>query len=258
VRIYFFPQRVLKLSGLVFLLVCGFLIASIIYFNDTGAAAHHKSPVYQGSTGKKVVALTVNVDWGEEFIPAMLKEFKKNDARVTFFVTGTWAKKHPELLKEMSKAGHSIQNHGYKHLHFNQLSKEQAQDQIKQAEDIIYQATGKRSRYFASPYGEHNDQLVDSVKDMKYELIMWSADTIDWQRPAPEVIVQRVMKRVHDDAIVLMHPTDPTVKALPQMLGGLKEQGYKMITIDEMLNTDCKDKQCNDKQCNDKSKAGAE
>lgn len=245
-RIYFFPKRTLKLAGLVFTLICVFLGASIIYFNDTSVASHHKSPVYQGNTGKKVVALTVNVDWGEEFIPDMLKEFKKNDAHVTFFVTGNWAKKHPDLLKQMSQAGHSIQNHGYKHLHFNQLSREQARDQIKQAEDIIYKTIGKRSKYFASPYGEHNDQLVDNVADMNYEFIMWSADTIDWQRPAPEVIVQRVMKRVHNDAIVLMHPTDPTVKALPEMLGGLKEQGYKMITIDEMLTTSCKDKKCNE------------
>lgn len=246
-RIYFFPKRVLKLTGLIFLMVCGFFAASIAYFHDTGMATHGNSPIYQGSTGKKVVALTVNVDWGEEFIPAMLKEFKKNDAKVTFFVTGTWAKKHPDLLKEMSKAGHSIQNHGYKHLHFNQLSKEQTQEQIKQAEDTILKATGKKSRYFAPPYGEFNDNLVGNVKDMGYSYIMWSADTIDWQRPAPEVIVQRVMKRVHNDAIVLMHPTDPTVKALPAMLSGLKEQRYKMITIDDMLTGPCKDKNCNDK-----------
>lgn len=223
------------------------MAASISYFHGTGVAAHPKSPIYQGNSGKKVVALTVNVDWGEEFIPAMLKEFKKNDAKVTFFVTGKWAEKHPKLLKEMSKAGHSIQNHGYKHLHFNQLSKEQTQEQIKQAEDIIFKSTGKRSRFFAPPYGEFEEHLVTNVTDMGYQYVMWSADTIDWQRPAPETIVQRVMKRVHNDAIVLMHPTDPTTKALPQMLTGLKEQGYRMITIDEMMCAGCQDKQCHDK-----------
>ncbi|NLW90843.1 MAG: polysaccharide deacetylase family protein [Syntrophomonadaceae bacterium] len=240
-RIYFVPRRVLKLSALVFLLVCSFLTASIVYFNEAGVPATAGSPIYQGNTGKKVVALTVNVDWGEEFIPAMLKEFKKNDAKVTFFVTGKWAEKHLELLKEMSKAGHSIQNHGYKHVHFNQLSKEQTQAQIKQTEDIIYKATGKRSSYFASPYGEFDRQLVKNVTDMDYEFIMWSADTIDWQRPAPETIMQRVLKRVHNDAIVLMHPTDPTLKALPGMLAGLKKEGYRMITIDEMITNAGKD-----------------
>ena len=262
-RIYFFSSRLLRLSGMVLLLVGAFFAASILYFHGTGVAAHQKKPVYQGNTGKKVVALTVNVDWGEEFIPAMLKEFKKNDASVTFFVTGKWAEKHPELLKQMSKEGHSIQNHGYKHLHFNQLSREQTQEQIKKAEDIIFKATGKRSRYFAPPYGEFEDQLVENVTDMGYLYLMWSADTIDWQRPAPEVIVQRVLKRVHNDAIVLMHPTDPTVKALPAMLGGLKNEGYKMITIDEMMSGACQDKPCNkkecdDKKCNDKAKAGSQ
>jgi len=255
VRIYFFSYRMLKLAGLVFLLAGVLLSAAVIHFHDTGVAANARSPIYQGNTGGKVVALTVNVDWGEEFIPDMLKEFQQNDARVTFFVTGQWAQKHPELLKEMSRAGHSIQNHGYKHLHFNQLSKEQTKEQIKKTEDIIFKTTGKRSRYFASPYGEFDDHLVENVTDMGYQYIMWSADTIDWQRPAPEIIVGRVMKKVHNDAIVLMHPTDPTVKALPQMLGGLKEQGYKLITIDEMLN---QDKSCNDKACKDKARAGAQ
>lgn len=165
----------------------------------------------------------------------MLEAFKKNDARVTFFVTGKWAEKHPELLKTMKKAGHSIQNHGYKHLHFDQLSSAQTQEQIKKAEEIIYKLTGERSRFFASPYGEKSQQLVTAVNDMNYEFIMWSLDTIDWQRPAPETIVNRVVSRVHNDAIVLMHPTEPTVKALPEMLGQLKKQGYRMISIDEML-----------------------
>jgi peptidoglycan/xylan/chitin deacetylase (PgdA/CDA1 family) len=182
-----------------------------------------------------VVALTVNVDWGEEYIPAMLQEFKKYDARVTFFVTGRWAEKNPELLKEMSKAGHSIQNHGYKHLHFNQLAPAQTEEQIKKAEKIIKEITGKQCRFLASPYGEQGKQLMQVVSSLDYDLIMWSIDTIDWQRPSPDTIVKRVLNRLHNDAIVLMHPTEPTVKALPEMLKGLKEQGYKMVGIEDII-----------------------
>ncbi len=234
-RIYFITKKNLLTAGILLFLVCSFLGMSMVYFNKTGVATPKKSPIYQGNTGEKVVALTVNVDWGEDFIPVMLEAFKSNDARVTFFVTGKWAEKHPDLLKTMKKAGHSIQNHGYKHLHFDQLSTSQIQEQIKKAEDIIYKLTGERPRFFASPYGEKSQQLVAAVADMNYDFIMWSVDTIDWQRPAPETIVKRVVSRVHNDAIVLMHPTEPTVKALPEMLKQLKNQGYKMISIDEMV-----------------------
>lgn len=234
-KIYYFSKNTMREAAIVIVVLCGFLGISLLYFNNFGIASHSREPVYQGNSGEKAVALTVNVDWGEEFIPGMLKEFKKHDARATFFVTGRWAEKNPELLKQMSQAGHSIQNHGYKHLHFNQLSEAQAEEQIKKAEKAIQEITGKRSRFFASPYGEQSKKLMQVVAGLDYDLIMWSIDTIDWQRPVPETIVKRVLNRVHNDAIILMHPTEPTVKALPGMLSQLKEEGYKMVTIEEIV-----------------------
>ncbi|HCF51330.1 MAG TPA: polysaccharide deacetylase [Syntrophomonas sp.] len=198
-------------------------------------AASGSGAIYQGSTGSKAVAVTVNVDWGGEYIPAMLEALQKSNARATFFVTGSWAENNPELMKTIAAADHSIQNHGYKHVHFNSLKAAQVQEQIKQAEDVIFAATGKKSQFFAPPYGEKNPSLVAAVNAAGYQYIMWSVDTIDWQKPAPQVIVERVMKKVHNDAIILMHPTEPTVKALPEILAGLNQQGYKMMTIEELL-----------------------
>lgn len=221
--------------AIIVVLLCGFLGMSFWYFGEVGIASRSREPIYQGNSGKKAVALTVNVDWGEEYIPAMLEEFKKYDAKVTFFPTGIWVEKNRELLTEMSKAGHSIQNHGYKHVHFNQLSPTQAEEQIKKAEKIINEITGKQCSFFASPYGEQSRQLMQAVANINYDLVMWSIDTIDWQRPSPDTIVKRVLNQVHNDAIILMHPTEPTVKALPAMLKGLQDEGYKMVTIEEIL-----------------------
>jgi len=234
-RVYYFSRRNLLLSAVVFALIFTFLGMSMFYLDSVGVVSRVQEPVYQGNTGEKAVALTVNVDWGEEFIPDMLKEFKKQGARVTFFVTGTWARKNPAVLKTMSQAGHSIQNHGDKHLHFNQLSATQVQEQIRGAEKTIVEITGKKSRFFAPPYGEQNQQVVSTVSGLNYQLIMWSVDTVDWQRPAPEVITKRVMNRVHNDAIVLMHPTEPTLKALPALLKELKDEGYRMVPIEEIV-----------------------
>ncbi len=234
-KIYYFSKDSMRGAAIVFVVLCGFLGISLLYFNNIGIASHSSQPIYEGNSGEKAIALTVNVDWGEEYIPVMLKEFKKHDARATFFVTGRWVEKNPELLNQMSQAGHSIQNHGYKHLHFNQLSEAQIQEQIKKAEKLIQEVTGKKSQYFASPYGEQGKKLMQVVSGLDYDLIMWSIDTIDWQRPAPDTIVKRVINRVHNDAIILMHPTEPTVKALPEMLKQLKEEGYKMVTIEKIL-----------------------
>jgi probable sporulation protein (polysaccharide deacetylase family) len=212
------------------------LLVLVSYYRWSGIEANaNKEAIYQGNTGKKVVAICVNVDWGEEYIPAMLEEFKKAQAQVTFFVTGSWAEKNPELLKQMSEAGHSIQNHAYKHVHFSSLSDAEAQAQIKKAEAVIEKIIGKKTRFFAPPYGEQNDRLVKAAGEIGYELIMWSVDTIDWQKPSPQTIVKRVGNKVHNDAIILMHPTDPTLQALPDLLAYLQDQGYGMITIDSIL-----------------------
>jgi probable sporulation protein (polysaccharide deacetylase family) len=220
--------------AVIILLACGFMGIAFFSQDNTMVASNTEEPIFQGNTGAKAVAITVNVDWGEEFIPAMLEEFKKSNAEVSFFVTGKWAEKNPELLKQMAAAGHSIQNHGYRHCHFNQLSPDEVSSEIKKAEEIISKITGQPSTFFASPYGEYNPQLVRTVNGINYKYIMWSVDTIDWQRPDPATIVKRVSNKVHNDAIILMHPTEPTVKALPDMLKYLQEQKYQMITINKI------------------------
>lgn len=233
-KIYFFSKKIIF-----FTVICSLLVGTALIFginrDTTISSSNIQEPIYQGNTGEKVVAITVNVDWGEEYIPTMLDEFKKHNAIVTFFVTGKWAEKNGELLKLISKAGHSIQNHGYKHCHFNNLSADNAIKEIKKAEKIIYESCGQKSTFFASPYGEQNKILSKAVNDINYKFIMWSVDTIDWQRPSPDTIIKRVMTRVHNDAIILMHPTEPTIKALPELLTQLQENEYKMISIENII-----------------------
>jgi peptidoglycan/xylan/chitin deacetylase (PgdA/CDA1 family) len=124
-RIFFFTKKgfIRGMSGFVFLGLLAFIFLQMI---KPQVAAVPAQAIYQGNSGQKTVALCINVDWGEEYIPAMLEEFKKAQAQVTFFVTGSWAEKNPELLKQMSEAGHSIQNHAYKHVHFSSLSDAEA------------------------------------------------------------------------------------------------------------------------------------
>ncbi len=236
VKIFFLSKRLLITGGI----VAGLVILTLVLLYamqkpSQSVTAGGSDPIFQGNTGTKIVAITVNVDWGEEYIPAMLTEFEKSKAKVTFFVTGRWAEKNPEMLKQMAQAGHSIQNHGYRHVHFNALGSAEVGTEIKKAEDIIFNITGQRSTFFASPYGEYNSRLVKAVNDIGYQYIMWSVDTIDWQKPEPDTIVNRVMKKIHNDAIILMHPTEPTVKALPAMLTQLQAQNYQMVTIDQVV-----------------------
>lgn len=234
-RVYYFSKKSLIITAVVLVLLMAVIGWGMLRQPPALTTTDIREPIFQGNSGAKAVAITVNVDWGEEYIPEMLKQFKTANAQATFFVTGRWAEKNPDLLKQMAQAGHSIQNHGYRHLHFNSLSPQQGSAEIKKAEQVIQGIIGTKTRYFASPYGEFNANVVTAAANLDYQLIMWSVDTVDWKRPLPETIVSRVMKKVHNDAIILMHPTEPTVKALPEMLKQLQAEKYQMLTIDKIV-----------------------
>lgn len=192
-------------------------------------------PYYHGVRGRNQIALTINVDWGEEFIPGMLKIMEERDVRATFFVTGQWAKKNKEMLKLMADKGHEIGNHGYSHQHPAKLSRDGLIELIKKNEEVIYQITKQRTRLFAPPYGEVDERIAGIVSSIGYKTIMWSADTIDWQRPAPEIIVQRAVNKIDDGGIILMHPTEPSLAALDDIIDILTKRGYRFVTVSELI-----------------------
>jgi peptidoglycan/xylan/chitin deacetylase (PgdA/CDA1 family) len=115
------------------------------------------------------------------------------------------------------------------------LSKDGNLKEIKKSAQIIDKVIGKPITLFAPPYGERGATVLAACEESGYKFILWSLDTIDWQRPAPETIVQRVTGKAHNGAIVLMHPTAPTVKALPDIITTLKQEGYKLVTVSEMI-----------------------
>jgi len=192
-------------------------------------------PIYQGSSRHKEIALTVNVFWGEEYIPQMLDTLKQNNIKATFFLGGTWVKKYPELASRIAAEGHEIGSHGYSHPHPDQLSKFENLREIQKSEDVIYKATGIRPRLFAPPYGERGPSVLRAADEASYTTVLWSVDTIDWQLPQPQIIVQRVVEHTHNGAIVLMHPTAPTVKALPEIIQRLKRDGYQLVNVSKII-----------------------
>lgn len=192
-------------------------------------------PIYQGNEENKAIALTCNVFWGEEHIGRMLEVLAEKEVKATFFIGGTWAEKYPELVKKISDQGHEIGSHGYSHPHPDQLTCEANKKDIAKAENIIQQITGEKPILYAPPYGERGSVVLQAAEEMGYRTILWSIDTIDWQRPAPEVIKNRILSKVHNGGIVLMHPTAPTANALPVIIEELKGRGYRLITVGEML-----------------------
>jgi peptidoglycan/xylan/chitin deacetylase (PgdA/CDA1 family) len=199
-------------------------------------ASSSQGPVYRVATTTKAMALTVNVVWGTEYVPTILRDFEAAHQRGTFYLGGAWAQAHPDLVARIRAAGMEIGNHGYAHRHQSQLSFDANVEEITRASRAIEQAGGGRPVLFAPPYGEYNAVVLRAANALHMPLIMWTIDTIDW-RPSssPSVITARVMRRAAPGAIVLMHPTERTVEALPQILRDLMSQGYRLVTVSDLL-----------------------
>ncbi|MTI48045.1 polysaccharide deacetylase family protein [Sporosalibacterium faouarense] len=191
---------------------------------------------YKGNIDKETIALTCNVDWGNEYIPLMLDIFDENNIKITFFVTGRWAKKYPELLKEIHNRGHEIGNHGYSHKDYSKLDYASNRKQILDAHNIISETLNIEPNFFAPPSGAYNDETIKAANDLNYHMIMWSIDTIDWRNDSTsDKIINRVVSKTHNSAIVLMHPKEQTVKALPTIVQTLKNQGYEIGKVSDIV-----------------------
>ncbi|NLW07389.1 MAG: polysaccharide deacetylase family protein [Clostridia bacterium] len=193
-------------------------------------------PIYQGNPEKKAVALTFTIDWGEEYLPAILAALQQADARATFFPTGRWASLHPELVKQIARANHEIGNHGYGHPHPDSLSIEENKEDIKRGEEVLIALTGQKPACYSPPYGECKPQVVAAASNLGYNFIMWTINTGDYlPNTSPEDIIDSIIPRCQNGAIILLHPTEPTSQALPELLKQLKEREYALKTVSEIL-----------------------
>lgn len=194
------------------------------------------APVYRVETSQPAVALTFNIVWGTEYVPQILQVLRSHHASATFMVGGAWAKAHPDLLRTIAADKMEIGNHGYSHRHSALLSVAQNLSEINRTNAEISAITGHTPTLFAPPYGEFNQTVVKAAEMAHMTLVMWTLDTIDW-RPSstPAVITSRVLKRIRPGAIVLMHPTDRTVEALPAILKGLDARGLKTVTVSRLM-----------------------
>ncbi|NMP21841.1 polysaccharide deacetylase family protein [Sulfobacillus harzensis] len=193
-------------------------------------------PVYRVETDKAAMALTINVVWGTEYVPKLLAELKAAHVPATFMVGGAWAEAHPELVRTMRKDGDEIGNHGWNHRHPNQLGYQGNIQDITRTNHMIEGLVQVRPKVYAPPYGEFNGTVLKAAQAAHMTLVMWTIDTIDW-RPSSSVsyMVGKVGRKAENGAIVLMHPTDRTVEALPQIIATLKEKGYQLVTVSELL-----------------------
>lgn len=191
--------------------------------------------IYKGHPDKPMVSFIINVAWGNEYISGMLTTLKAHHVKATFFLEGRWVKENPELAKMIVDAGHEVGNHSYTHADFKRISIELMKEEIVKTNEIIHATTGEKTKWFAPPSGSYRDEAVTVASQNGLGTVMWTVDTIDWKKPPVSVLINRVMSKVHPGALILMHPTEPTEKALNQLINDIKDRNLQISTVSNLL-----------------------
>ena len=187
---------------------------------------------------KKVIALTFDDGPWPNTTAKVLDILKKNRIKSTFFVVGQNVKNYPNLTKQIVADGHIIANHTWHHW-YHQMNAQAAAYEVANTGDIIYQTTGVRTSLFRPPGGIMNNGVAAYAKNNKYAVIMWSADSMDYSRPAVPRLMNNIFREAKPGGIVLMHDgggdRSHTVKALPEIISRFRKQGYEFVTVPELL-----------------------
>jgi peptidoglycan-N-acetylglucosamine deacetylase len=193
------------------------------------------SPIYRGHPDKPMVGFIINVAWGNEFLPSMLETLKKHNIHVTFFFEGRWVQKNPDLAKMIVAAGHEIGNHSFSHPDMKILSASRTREELILTNKVIKATTKIEPKWFSPPSGSYRDETVKIAAELNMGTIMWSVDTIDWQKPTVETLLNRVLGKVHNGALILMHPTESTSSSLDTLIKKLKEENLQIGTVTEVF-----------------------
>lgn len=181
---------------------------------------------------KKMIALTFD-DGPNYNTSKVIDVLNKYDIKATFFVLGSRAINNKDILKKMADSGMEIGNHTYNHLLLTKYDENKIRSEIDDTSEVIYSATKKRPKLLRPSYGSVNNK-IKKVANMP--IIIWDIDTLDWKYHNSKRITSRVVNKVRDGDIILMHDIySASLNALSNIIPILQDNGYEFVTIDELF-----------------------
>ena len=230
--------------GLGLLALCALLFVVGMWRFGGGAemvsstVGNRKLPIYCVDTDKKQIALTFDAAWGNEDTQSILEILKKHDVKVTFFMTGGWVEKFPEDVKQIYAAGHDLGNHSENHKNMSQLTDQECTQELIDVHKSVKELTGYEMFLFRPPYGDYDNHVVEAAEKNGYYPIQWDVDSLDWKDYGVQSIIQTVTQHPHlgNGSIILCHNgAKYTAQALDEMITKLKEQGYELVPVSQLI-----------------------
>lgn len=191
--------------------------------------------------GRKVVALTFD-DGPSKYTQQYLDILSKYGAHATFFCLGSQIPGREDLVKAIKNQGSQVASHTQNHEQLTSLGADALRSEVTEAFSAISAAGGGDTTVLRPPYGALDSSTWAASGGTFSASIIWNLDSLDWELPGVDAIVENSTLGVSNGSIILMHDgggnRDQDVEALPKIIEALQGQGYELVTINELLSTD--------------------
>ena len=208
-----------------------------------------RSPIFgrilwRGPRSLRAIALTFDDGPNEPYTTRVLEILESFGVKASFFMIGENVERFPEAARRVAREGHEIANHGYDHRVLPLRGPGHIRGQIARTSEAIERSTGSRPAYFRAPHGWRNPWLGRAARQAGCLPVSWTLGVWDTSRPGAGAITERTLHGLSNGCVVLLHDgrgtehgTDSSqlVEALPFIIRGAREAGYRFLSISEMV-----------------------
>ncbi len=237
----FFTKTAIILSLIIAGLATVFIpVYSVKKYTDEqlllAGSATRDLPIYSVEVEEKKVAISFDCAWGVEYTDKLLEIMEQNDVRCTFFAVQFWVEKYPQYAKKIVDYGHELGTHSRTHSYMSKLSKQEIYDELQTSIGAIEKATGQKTNLFRAPYGDYDNELIQTAQEMGLYTIQWDVDSLDWKNLSATEIALRVINGAKNGSIILCHNNGlHTAESLPMIFSTLKNRGFTFVPIGELI-----------------------
>lgn len=196
---------------------------------------------YLGDVSEPVIYLTFDAGFENGNTPAILDALKKHHASAAFFLVGNYLETAPDLVRRMVEEGHVVGNHTTSHPDMSKIADlETFQQELKGVEDLYREVTGEEMlKLYRPPQGKFSLENLKQAQQLGYTTVFWSLAYVDWytdNQPTKEQAFDKLLPRIHNGAIVLLHSTSSTnAQILDELLTKWEQAGYRFGNLKELM-----------------------
>lgn len=182
------------------------------------------------------VALTFTTLWSSQGLSEILDILEREEVKATFFISGTWLQLNPEAAREILLKGHEIGNGSVSNTPLLYLDEKSLTREIGGFNRLARELLEYQPRLFRPPLGEYSGLVQQVARQEGCSLVLWTAESYDWLSRDCSALSRQVLGKARGGAIISFRAGSPPLAgALPEIITSLREQGYELVTVSQLL-----------------------